>query len=179
MITARINTNRTRIQTNKIVTVIVLFISICVSLIGCGYNYNDIYVMKVLDGDTIKLINGQKVRLVGIDSPELYVSNKLYRDARRTGRDIAAIQSDGREAYGFTKNLVERQRVRLEFDTEEKDRYGRLLAYVYLRDGTFVNAKIIERGYANLNNKLPNTKYAGLFRELYLQAQEDKRGLWR
>ncbi len=146
---------------------------------GKSYNYADIKVKRVIDGDTIQLENGQRVRLIGIDTPEMHESDKLYRDAQRTRQDISTIQKLGRLAYEFTKDLVEGKRVSLEFDVEKRDRYERLLAYVYLKDGTFVNAKIVEQGYASLMTIPPNVKYADLFLKLYRQARENRRGLWK
>jgi len=61
---------------------------------------------------------------------------------------------------------------------EKHDRYDRLLAYVYLKDGTFVNAKIVEEGYASLMTIPPNVRYADLFLKLYQEAREKRRGLW-
>jgi len=146
---------------------------------GKPNDYQNILVVKVIDGDTLKLENGQRLRLIGIDTPEMHQSNKLYRDAQRSRQDIRTIQELGRQAYLFTKNLAEGRRVRLEFDVEKEDKYGRLLAYVYLPDGTFLNAKIIEEGYATPLTIPPNVKYAQLFLNLYRQARENKRGLWR
>jgi micrococcal nuclease len=86
----------------------------------------------------------------------------------------------GKRAAEFTRNLVEGKRVRLEFDVERHDKYGRILAYVYLvDDGTFVNAKIIEEGYASLMTYPPNVKYADEFVKLYRQARENNLGLWK
>ena len=119
------------------------------------------------------------MRLIGIDTPELHESNKLYRDAQRTQQDISTIQKLGQRAYEFTRNLVEGKRVSLEFDVEKRDRYKRLLAYVYLKDGIFVNAEIVKEGYASLMTIPPNVKYADLFLKLYRQARENKRGLWK
>ncbi len=147
--------------------------------LGKSYNYADIKVKRVIDGDTVQLENGQRVRLIGIDTPEMHESDKLYRDSQRTKQDITTIQKLGRLAYEFTKNLLEGKRVSLEFDVEKRDRYERLLAYVYLKDGTFVNAKIVEEGYASLMTIAPNVKYADLFLKLYRQARENRRGLWK
>ncbi len=69
--------------------------------------------------------------------------------------------------------------VRLEFDVEQRDRYGRLLAYVYLEDGTFVNAWLVENGYAMVITVPPNVKYQELFLKLQREARETRRGLWR
>jgi len=147
---------------------------------GRSYNYENILVKRVVDGDTLLLENGERVRLIGIDTPELHVSKKLHRDAQNSGQDIKTIQGMGKRAADFTRDLVEGKRVRLEFDVERHDKYGRLLAYVYLvDDGTFVNAKIIEEGYASLMTYPPNVKYADEFVKLYQQARENNKGLWK
>jgi len=146
---------------------------------GKSYNYDDILVTRAVDGDTLVLENGERVRLTGIDTPEIHESNKLYRDSRKSGQDLRTIKKMGQESFNFTKNLVEGKRVRLEFDVEKTDRYKRLLAYVYLKDGTFVNAEIVRQGYASLMTYPPNVKYADLFAKLYKEARENNRGLWK
>ncbi len=88
----------------------------------------------VIDGDTIVLDGNEIVRLIGIDTPET-------KDPRKP------VQYYGREAYEFTKRLVEGKKVRLSYDLNEKDKYGRTLAYVYLEDGTFLNAEVVNQGY--------------------------------
>lgn len=140
---------------------------------------NEILVARVIDGDTLKLANNERVRLIGIDTPEMHESSKLHRDSGRSGQSVRAIQTMGKRAYEFTRNLAEGKRVSLEFDVEKRDRYGRLLAYVYLADGTFVNAEIVKEGYANTLTIPPNVKYAELFSKLYREARENKRGLWQ
>jgi len=155
-----------------------LVITGCQTSCGKDSVYNNILVTRAVDGDTLVLENRQRVRLIGIDTPEMHESNKLYRDAQRSGQSIESIQRLGRQAYEFTKKLVEGKRVRLEFDVERYDKYKRILAYVYLGDGTFVNAKIVEEGYASLMTYPPNVKYADLFLKLYRQARQNQRGLW-
>lgn len=148
--------------------------------LGKSYNYDDILVKRAVDGDTLELEDGARVRLIGIDTPEMHESRKLYRDARRAKEDATTIQKLGRQAYEFTKKLVEGKRVSLEFDVERQDRYGRLLAYVYLKDGgTFVNAEIVKQGYASLLTIPPDIRYADLFLKLYREARENRRGLWK
>jgi len=143
------------------------------------YIYRDILVRRVVDGDTLLLENNQRVRLIGIDTPEMHDSDKLVRDARRSGEEAETIKRLGRQAYEFTRNLAEGKRVRLEFDAERFDKYKRLLAYAYLSDGTFLNAEIIGQGYASPMTYPPNVRHADLFLKLYRQAREERRGLWK
>jgi len=135
-------------------------------------------VDKVVDGDTLKLSDGSKVRLIGIDTPETHYSSKLVQDAKRSRKDIKTIQGLGKKASAFTKNLCYGRRVSLKYDVQKKDRYGRLLSYVYLDDGTFVNAKIIEEGYAQAMTIPPNVKFSEYFLRLEREARTAKRGLW-
>lgn len=139
----------------------------------------DYYVERVVDGDTLKLSNRDKVRLIGVDTPELHYSEKLLRDSKRSGKDVKTIQAMGQKAADFTRDLCAGKKIRMEFDVVKRDRYGRLLAYVYLEDGTFVNAKIIEEGYGQVMTIPPNVKYADHFRSLEKQARDNKRGLWK
>jgi len=174
--------------------VVLIAIILSLFLTSCAQaNYTDILVTKVFDGDTLRLANGEKVRLLGIDTPEMYESDKLFRDAQETRQDIRTIMAMGRESYKFTRELVEGKRVRLEFDVEKRDKYGRLLAYVHIpmhqlrhledykdlsRLELFLNAEIIKQGYAEPMIIPPNLKYGDYFQGLYQEARENKRGLW-
>lgn len=135
-------------------------------------------IVRVVDGDTLKLSDGTRVRLIGVDTPEVYYSDKLLRDSKRSRKDIKAIQELGRKASAFTKELCLGKKVRIELDVVKRDKYKRLLAYVYLEDGTFLNAKIIEEGYGEIMTIPPNVKYADYFLKLQKEARENKRGLW-
>lgn len=146
---------------------------------GRTVDYTHVLVTRAVDGDTLQLETGERVRLIGIDTPEMHESDKLYRDSDRSKQDIETIKAMGRQSYEFTKRLVEGKRVSLEFDVEKLDRYKRTLAYVYLKDGTFVNAEIVKQGYASLMTYPPNVKYADLFTKLYREARENNRGLWK
>jgi len=146
---------------------------------GRNFDYSNILVTRAVDGDTLVLENNERVRLIGIDTPEMHESNKLNRDAQRSGQDLATIKQLGRQSYEFTKKLVQGKRVRLEFDVEKYDKYKRILAYVYLLDGTFLNAEIVQQGYASLMTYPPNVKYADLFSKLYQEARQNQRGLWK
>jgi len=122
-------------------------------------------ISKVIDGDTIRLENGETVRLIGIDTPETVHPSK-------------AVEYYGKEATDFTRMMIEGKQVRLEFDVQKRDKYNRLLAYVYLEDGTFLNAELVKEGYANVSTYPPNVKYADLFAKLQKEARDNNRGLW-
>lgn len=146
---------------------------------GRTYDYNNVLVAYVADGDTIKLEDGSWVRLIGIDSPEYHESEKLFRQAKQHKKDAATIKKLGALSYGFAKELLENKRVRLEFDVEKRDKYRRLLAYVFLREGDiFANARIVEYGYAQIMTIPPNVKYADLLIKLQYEAKQRRRGLW-
>jgi micrococcal nuclease len=148
-------------------------------LVADKAGYADIAVIYVYDGDTIKLADAEKVRFVGIDTPESSRNKKLFRDASRSGEDINKILAMGRSAKEYTKGLLEGRRVRLEFDIEKRDKYGRLLAYVYrVDDGLFVNEDIIRNGYAYPMTIPPNVRHADEFKKLFREAQKAERGLW-
>ncbi|MCX6157501.1 MAG: thermonuclease family protein [Ignavibacteriota bacterium] len=140
---------------------------------------NYITVIRVVDGDTFELENKERVRLLGIDTPEKYESKKLDKDAESSGMDKKTIKKLGQLASDYVKGFVEGNKVRLERDptNEDKDRYGRLLRYVYLEDGTCVNAKIVQDGYAQVYESFPITKMDE-FRKLQREARENNRGLW-
>lgn len=122
-------------------------------------------VARVIDGDTIELDNGQKVRYIGINSPETV-------DPRK------AVQCFGKEASQFNKELAEGKKVLLVKDVSDTDKYGRLLRYVYLEDGSFVNEKLVAEGYAKVSTYPPDVKFADVFRAGETVAKESLRGLW-
>jgi len=118
-------------------------------------------VVKVIDGDTIVLETGETVRYIGIDTPEV-----------SQGRECFAL-----EAANKNKELVLGKNVRLEKDISEKDRYGRLLRYVYVGD-IFVNKILVSEGYATAVTYPPDVKYSNLFEEAERKARESGLGLW-
>ena len=126
-------------------------------------------VVKVVDGDTIHVQVGsarEKVRYIGVDTPET-------KDPRKP------VQCFGERASQFNERLVAGERVRLVRDVEERDRYGRLLAYVFRdRDALFVNAELARLGYAQPLTIAPNVRYADRFAALAREAREAGRGLW-
>jgi micrococcal nuclease len=124
-------------------------------------------VSRVVDGDTIEVELGgaeEDVRYIGIDTPE-------------TVKPDTPVQCFGPEASERNHELVEGRRVRLVFDRERRDVYGRLLAYVYVGD-EFVNGELIEGGYARTLEIEPNTSRAEQLGRLEQEAAEAGRGLW-
>jgi len=141
-----------------------------VSLSAVNENKSNIYrVVKVVDGDTVKLETGETVRYIGIDTPETKVKKNGYFKKQA--------QPYGLEAADYNRKLVEGNYLRLEYDVQKKDKYGRILAYCYLGD-TFVNARMIEAGYACVFTMPPNVKYADELMRLQRIARNQKRGLW-
>ncbi|MCI0526013.1 MAG: thermonuclease family protein [Nitrospira sp.] len=126
-------------------------------------------VEQVVDGDTIELSNGMRVRYIGLDTPEI----RQHINGEWTYRP----QRLAEEARAFNQNLVEGKKVHLEYDEERSDRYHRELAYVFVGD-LFVNAEMIRSGYARVSLHSPNLKYSSLFLKLQKQARNEQKGVW-
>lgn len=127
----------------------------------------DVVVRKVVDGDTLDVSGGERVRLIGIDTPESVAPDR-------------PVGCFGKEAGRFTASLVPPGTpVRLVGDVEQRDRFGRLLAYVYRQaDGLFVNAELLRQGYAQLLTIPPNIAHTDEFTAIARQAREGAQGLW-
>jgi micrococcal nuclease len=121
-------------------------------------------VVAVLDGDTIVISGGDKVRYAGLNTPESHHPDKLPEYC-------------GQEAFEANRRLVAGKTVRLEFDARRRDNYGRLLAYVYV-DNLFVNAELIRQGYAQVSTYKENQRYHEEFERLQQNAIAARRGLW-
>jgi micrococcal nuclease len=122
---------------------------------------------RIIDGDTIVVdMKGseERIRLIGVDTPETVHPNKT-------------VEHFGKEASAFTKAMVEGKRLRFEYDRQKRDKYNRLLAYIYLEDGTFINAEIIKQGYGFAYTKYP-FKYLEEFRTYEKEARSANKGLW-
>ena len=163
-----------------------------------------LYVKRAVDGDTLLLSNKVKVRLIGIDTPEWHSSRKLRKDAERNHRDALTIQKLGGRSARFVKELMEGREVHLKYEKSNRvqahtDRYGRALAYVFFDpprceelsqemaeqvceldsfEKGFLNALIIEAGYANAYTRYPFS-HKDEFLRLQKQARENRRGLWK
>lgn len=134
----------------------------------------DVTVQRVIDGDTIEVHDQDGevnlVRYLGIDAPEL-------RRRSPDGRWRYDPKPYAEAALALNRRLVEGKRIHLEYDKERRDRYGRLLAYVYV-DGHLVNAELVEHGLARARLHAPNTRFAGLFLRLQREARAHRRGIW-
>jgi endonuclease YncB( thermonuclease family) len=125
-------------------------------------------VQRVVDGDTFVATvksRRERIRVIGVDTPESVDPNRPD-------------EPYGEEASKFAKHYLDGATVRLAGDAEPRDRYGRMLAYVWLRDGTFWNALLAAEGYAQQLTIPPNVTYAPLFRRLVAEARRNNRGLW-
>jgi micrococcal nuclease len=120
-------------------------------------------VTKHTDGDTLWLSGVGKVRLIGVDTPEVYGQAECY----------------GREASAFVEHILPLgSEVRYRLGVDERDRYGRALAYIWLPDGRFLNRMLVARGYAQPLTVPPNVEYEDMFVRVARRAREAHRGLW-
>jgi micrococcal nuclease len=121
-------------------------------------------VSRVIDGDTIVVETVGTVRLIGVDTPETVDPDE-------------PVGCFGPEASAFTSSASTGKMVRLEFDAERVDRFGRTLAYVYLPDDVFLNATLVRQGYGYAYTVF-QFRYLEQFRALEREAREARRGLW-
>ena len=139
-------------------------------------------VTRIVDGDTLKVfyLEGEEsIRLIGIDTPESRVNKKTKKDAKRSGQDVETIIAMGKRATEYVESLVKPGGlITIEFDVQERDRYKRLLGYVYLPNGNMLNEEIVKAGYASVMTIPPNVKYKDRFLIAYQEARERKVGLW-
>ncbi|MBI1863287.1 thermonuclease family protein [Candidatus Microgenomates bacterium] len=126
-------------------------------------------VTKVIDGDTIEIENGERIRYIGIDTPETHHPTK-------------PVQCYGQIAADKNKELVEGKQVRLEKDVSERDRYGRLLRFVYVQTPQgelFVNDYLVREGYAHATTFPPDVRLSEEFKDAETQARTANKGLWK
>jgi micrococcal nuclease len=129
-------------------------------------------VSKITDGDTFYVVTPKKekfkIRLIGIDAPESYNVGKKFRK-----------EYFGKEAKVYVTNLLKNKKIKLIFDIQKTDRYGRILAYAYLENGVFINRHLVENGYAVVATFPPNVKFVEVFTKAEKSARNKKRGLWK
>jgi micrococcal nuclease len=143
-------------------SLLLAIISVLIILFGaCNPAPDMAMVTRVIDGDTIEIDTGQRVRYIGIDTPEVYPEEEAY----------------GMEAWQANRQLVEGKKIRLEADVSETDKYGRLLRYVYA-DDILVNAELVRLGLAEAKAYPPDIKYQEILEQLESEAREAGRGIW-
>lgn len=118
-------------------------------------------VARVVDGDTVELSSSGRARLIGVDTPEVHGEAECF----------------GREASAFAARALTGRTVRTQRGVEARDRYGRLLVYLYV-DGEMFNEELVRRGYASPLTVPPNVEHADTFRALARAARERDAGLW-
>jgi len=122
-------------------------------------------IAYVYDGDTIKLENGEKVRLLGIDTPEV---------ASHYHKAIAG----GKAAQKWLRQKLKGGHIYLEYDQQQRDKYGRLLAHIFLENGKHINVELVKRGLAIVNLFPPNLRYSHMLLTAQQQAQQQQLGMW-
>ena len=129
-------------------------------------------VSKITDGDTFYVTTSSsenyKIRLIGIDAPE----------TRNVGVKVRK-EYFGTEAKIFVTQLLKNKKVKLTFDVQKTDRYGRVLAYVYLENGVFLNQYLVENGFAVVATFPPNVKFVEVFTKAEKLARKKEVGLWK
>lgn len=137
----------------------------------CGIRVNKHYsIKKLVDGDTFWLedgCEGVKIRLIGIDAPESKNSFGKIKE-----------EPFGKEASTFMDQLLSGKMIKVEFDVDSLDNYGRTLAYCFTEDGIFLNKKMVEEGMAMIMTVPPNVKYQEELYNAQVKAREERKGLW-
>lgn len=157
-------------QSGKFRLILGLLVLLSVLLPGCGREPagppHEAKVTRVIDGDTAELAGGAKVRFLGIDAPEM----------ARDGRPAEFLAPQSRD---YVAGLIQGKTVRLEYDRERYDRYGRLLAYLYLADGAMVNQAVVRQGLARVYSQVPNVRHQEALTAAQQEAMAAGRGLWQ
>ena len=140
------------------------------------------FVAYVVDGDTVAVRIDktlEKVRLIGIDTPESRRNERAQLQADRSNRDMKAIIEFGKRAKETLKGLLPKgTELRVEYDAQKRDKYGRLLASIYRTDNVMINEEMLLRGYAQLLTIPPNVRYVERFKRALAKSKKEQRGLW-
>lgn len=140
-------------------------------------------VTSVTDGDTFRaMVNGteEKIRLIGIDTPELHANSKANKDSKRSNTDLETLLQYGMESKRFVETLIRAgDTVKLETDIQVRDKYKRLLAYVFLSGGRMLNDLIVSEGFGYVATFPPNVKYQERFLQSQQTARTKEKGLWK
>lgn len=146
---------------------------------GASANYKDVKIERVINADRIELDNGKMIRLIGIKAFEAPKRYNLPRDQNGfiiedTSDPTTSLQD---LAFDFSVELMNNKKVRVELDTQTVDEEGYVYGYVFFPDGIMANTEILRQGYAGLQIRPPNLKYADQLREAYREARAEKRGI--
>ncbi|MFC1594630.1 thermonuclease family protein [Candidatus Omnitrophota bacterium] len=165
--------------------------------------YQVVTVTQVIDGDTLVLITGEKIELIGIDCSEAAYNQQARKESEKSAEHINTIVARGRRAAEYVAELVMGKEVQVEFDVQKRNNAGNFLAYVYFSycsecevsvtegfwdmhhyadDATLykmLNAAIIQDGFGVPKSVPPNVKHTGLFQKLYKEARQQRQGLWQ
>ncbi|MCX7724035.1 MAG: thermonuclease family protein [Thermodesulfovibrio sp.] len=156
----------------KVIITFLLSFLIILSQDACAKKERDYYkVTEIHDGDTVTIVREsflgifaktERVRLIGIDAPEM------------------AQEPWGKRSRNYLRKLIRESdwEVRLELDIQHRDKYGRILAYLWDKKGNMINYMMLRNGYAMVYTVPPNVKYADLFVEAQRIAREEKKGIW-
>ena len=162
----------------RLAAIFVLLLVFCPNTLAL----DKVLVMYVSDGDTLHVSvagKDRRLRLIGVDAPESASNGKSVKESHHSKQRMKNILSLGERAKQYMKTLVHRgDVVSLEYDVTREDKYSRILAYVYLSNGTMLNEKIIRDGYAKPMTVPPNVRYAKKFVRLYEEARRYRFGLW-
>lgn len=158
---------------NKLKSLIILVFALIISYFYPALpntSKDKLYVTRVIDGDTILLNSGEKLRYIGIDTPEINL-----------GKNPECFALKAKE---FNKKLVEKTEIKIEKDVSDKDKYRRLLRYVYVNNEStssaiFVNEYLVRQGYAIVSTYPPDVKYIEDLLLAQKEARENNRGLWK
>ncbi len=165
-----------------------------------------VVVKRVLDGDTLVLEDGRRIRLIGVDAPEIHNEDKLKEETEIYGKDVGGVRAMGEKAKAFVEGLVAGKKAILEYDifnavSNDRDQYGRTLAYVkfdcrkppqeladlfkarglklkWKKEGVNLSAIILQCGYGRVFKKFP-FKYQDSFKQFEKEARENHLGLWK
>jgi len=143
--------------------------------------YQDVIAQEVLSVNTFKIKGGETIKLIGLRSLD---GSKVRRKIRRDERGLVVKEKVTpeikieEESFQFVQNLLEGQHVRLEFDVNKMSENNQTLAYAFLiKEDVFINVEILRQGYAQLQIRPPNTKYAEELRKAYREARQEMRGI--
>lgn len=139
--------------------------------------------VATIDGDTVLVRieeRVQRIRLIGIDTPETVVNEKAIRDSRRAAESVSRTLHRGDKASRFTRSAIPPgTKVRITFDKQRVDTYGRILGYLFLEDGTMLNQKIVAAGFGKARSYPPNLKHQELLESAEQHARQRRLGLWQ